>query len=45
MLAEICQKVQDRFGMLAECALSIMLPIFKGKGDIRNCSCCKTEAS
>ena len=25
--------------MPAEWALSIMVPIFKGKGDIRNCSC------
>ena len=25
--------------MLAEWALSIVVPIFKGKGDIWNCSC------
>ena len=25
--------------MAVEWALSIMVPIFKGKGDIRNCSC------
>ena len=25
--------------MSAECALSIVVPIFKGKGDISNCSC------
>ena len=25
--------------MQAEWALSIMVPIFKGKGDIRNCRC------
>ena len=25
--------------MSAEWALSIVVPIFKGKGDIRNCSC------
>ena len=25
--------------MLAEWALSIVVPIFKDKGDIRNCSC------
>ena len=29
----------DVFGMLVEWALSIAVPIFKGKGDIRNCSC------
>ena len=37
--AEICQKVLDGFGMPAEWALSIVVPIFKGKGDIRNCRC------
>ena len=37
-MAEICQKVLEGFGMSAEWALSIMVPIFKGKGDIRNCS-------
>ena len=26
-------------GMPVEWALSIVVPIFKGKGDIRNCSC------
>ena len=29
----------DGFGMPVEWALSIVVPIFKGKGDIRNCSC------
>ena len=38
-MAEICQKVLDAFGMPAEWALSIVVPIFKGKGDILNCSC------
>ena len=38
-MAEICQKVIDGFGMPAEWALSIVVPIFKGKGDIWNCSC------
>ena len=37
-MAEICQRVLDRFGMSVEWALSIVVPIFKGKGDIRNCS-------
>ena len=36
---KICQKVLDGFGMAAEWALSIVVPIFKGKGDIKNCSC------
>ena len=39
MLAKICQKVLHGFGITAEWALSIMVPIFMGKGDIRNCSC------
>ena len=39
VMAEICWKFQDGFGMQAEWTLSIVVPIFKGKGDIRNCSC------
>ena len=39
VMAEICQKVLDEFGMPAECDLSIVVPIFKGNGEIRNCSC------
>ena len=38
-MAEICQKVQDGLRMPVELALSIVVPIFKGNGDIRNCSC------
>ena len=37
-MAKICQKVQNVFGMPAEWALRIVVPNFKGKGDIRNCS-------
>ena len=36
---EICQIVLVGFGMPAEWALSMVVPIFKRKGDIRNCSC------
>ena len=36
LMAEICQRVLDGFGMLVELALSIVAPIIKGKGDIRN---------
>ena len=32
-------KVQDGLGMPVAWALSIAVPFFKGKGDIRNCSC------
>ena len=38
-MAEICQKVLDGFGMPAEWALSIVVPTFKEKGDIRNSRC------
>ena len=34
VMTEICQKVLDGFGMPAELALSIVVPIFKGKGSI-----------
>ena len=36
-MAEICLKLLDRFAMLAEWALSMVVRIFMGKGDIRNC--------
>ena len=39
VMAVICQRVLDGFGMTAEWALSIVVPIFKGKGDTRSCSC------
>ena len=39
VMAEICQKVLDRFVMPHEWALSILVPIFKGRGDIWNSSC------
>ena len=39
VMAEICQKVIDGFGMPAEWALSMLVTIIKGKSDIRNCSC------
>ena len=39
VMAEICSNILDGFGMPAELALSIVAPIFKGKGDIQNSSC------
>ena len=39
LMAEICHKVLDVFGMPAEQALSIVVTIIKGKGDIWNCNC------
>ena len=38
-MAEICQKIRDGFGMPAEWAQGIVVPIFKEKGHIRKCSC------
>ena len=38
-MAEICTRVFDRIGMPVEWALNMVVPIFKGKGDIRNCCC------
>ena len=40
VMAEICQKVLDGFGMPAEWALSMVVQIFKGKGHIGNYCCC-----
>ena len=38
-MAQLCHGVIDKLGMPAELALSIVVPIFKGKGDMRKCSC------
>ena len=38
-MAEICQNVLGGFVVPAELALSIVVPIFKVKGDIWNCGC------
>ena len=39
MVDVICQLVLDGFGTPVELALIIVVPTFKGKGDIWNCSC------
>ena len=39
VMVEICPKILDKFGILVEWALSIVVPIFKRDGDIRKCSC------
>ena len=39
VMAEMCQIVLDRFGMPVFWTLGIVVSIFNGKGDIRNCSC------
>ena len=38
-MVEICQGVLDGFGMPAEFVQRMVVPIFMGKGNIRNCSC------
>ena len=38
VIAEICHRVLDGLGMPVEWALSIVVTIFMGKGDIRNIS-------
>ena len=38
-MAEQCWRVQDGLGMPAECVLSIGVPFFNWKGDIRNYCC------
>ena len=42
VMAELCQRDHDGLGMPTEWAISIVDSIFKGKGDIRNCSCYRT---
>ena len=43
VMAEIYQKVLDGFGMPAEWPLRTVVPFFKGKDNIRNCSCYRAE--
>ena len=38
VMAEIFHRVLDRFGLPVELVLNTVVPIFKGKGDIRNCT-------
>ena len=38
-MAEVFLRVLDGFEMPVEWALSLVVPILKGKGDLRNCSC------
>ena len=37
VMVELCQSMLDGRGMLDECALSVVVPTFKGKGDTMNC--------
>ena len=38
VMMELCQRVLDGKGMPDEWQTSVMVPIFKGKRDVRNCS-------
>ena len=41
MVAQLYQRVADGFGMSADWVLSIVVQILRGRGDIRNCICCR----
>ena len=36
-MVELCQQVLEGKGMPADWGLSVVVPIFKGKGDVMNC--------
>ena len=38
VMVELCQRVLDGKGMPDEWQTSVLVPIFKGKGDVRNCN-------
>ena len=38
VMVELCQRVFDGKGMPDEWQTSVLVPIFKGKGDVRNCN-------
>ena len=37
VMVELCQRVLDGKGMSDEWQTSVLVPIFKGKGDVRSC--------
>ena len=37
-MVELCQRVIDGKGMPDKWQTSVLVPIFKGKGDVRNCN-------
>ena len=39
VMSEIRQNILDGFGMPVEWVLSIVVPVFMGKGDMQNCNC------
>ena len=38
VMMKLCQRVLDGKGMLKDWKTSVMVPIYKGKGDVMNCS-------
>ena len=38
VMVELCQRVFDEKGMPDQWQTSVLVPIFKGKGDVRNCN-------
>ena len=38
VMVELCQHMLDGKGMPDEWQASVLVPIFKGKGDVRNCN-------
>ena len=40
VMVELCQGMLDGRGMLDDWALSVVVPIFKGKGDAMSCGSC-----
>ena len=38
VMVELCQRVLDGKGMLDKWQASVLVPIVKGKGDVRNCN-------
>ena len=38
MMVDLCQRVLDGKGMPNKWPASVLVPIFKGKGDVRNCN-------
>ena len=41
VMMELCQRVLDEKGMTNEWQASLLVPTFKGKGDVRNCNTCR----
>ena len=38
VMVELCQLMLDGKGMPDECQTSVLVPIFRGKGDVRSCN-------